>query len=424
MQKNIVRYDMLAKPKRQARYLTLLSWIIAFPTVWLHHLKVNKVGMKGLKPPYILLCTHHAFIDFSVTTAAIFPHGANYVVAIDGFINREKLLRNVGCICKRKFTNDIVLVRQIEHSLKVNKTIAAIYPEARYSISGTTAILPDSLGKMCKAMKVPVVVLNMHGNHLSSPVWNLSKRKVRIAADMTQIVQAEEIGILSVDEINARIAKAFDYDEYRYLAESGQKITFMDRAKGLHRVLYQCPHCLTEHEMESDGNRLWCGHCGKAYEVDESMLLHGVDGDGKFARVPDWYEWERANVRKQLEEGNYRIEDDVIVDSLPNSKGFIRLGSARLTHDSSGFRIAGAFDGAPFLLAKEPLENYSIHIEYDYLGKGEDCFSLSTLQDTYYFYPMNLKNVVTKLHFAAEELFKIVNEKIPKKAVRNHAVGV
>jgi len=411
MQNNIVRFDMMAKPKKQPWYLKLLAWILAFPNVWSHRLKVVKVGMKGLKPPYILLCTHAAFIDFSVTTAAIFPHGANYVVAIDGFIKREQLLRNVGCICKRKFTNDIILVRQIEHSLKVHKTIAAIYPEARYSLCGTTAILPESLGKMCKVMKVPVVVLNMHGDHLSSPVWNLTKRKIRLRADMTQIVTAEEIKTISVADINARIEKAFRYDEYEYLLESKQEIRFKDRAKGLHRVLYQCPHCLTEHEMTSDGSRLWCGHCGKAYEMEPNGVLRGVDGDGRFTRVPDWYEWERANVRKEIEAGNYRFEDEVVVDSLPNSDGFIRLGTANLVHDPDGFHVSGTFDGVPFRFEKEPLANYSIHIEYDYLGGGADCISLSTLDDTYYFFPKNRKNVVTKLHFAAEELFKIVNRK-------------
>ncbi len=412
MPKNVPHYDMLVKPKKQAWYLTILSWILAFPTVWAHRLKVHKVGMKGLKPPYIMLCTHHAFIDFSVTTAAIFPHGANYVVAIDGFIKREKLLRDVGCICKRKFTNDIVLVRQIEHSLRVNKTIAAIYPEARYTLAGTTAILPDSLGKLCKLMKVPVVVLNMHGNHLSQPVWNLAKRKIRLAADMTQIVTAAEIKTISVAELNARIGKAFDYDEYRYLRETNQQLRFPNRAKGLDHVLYQCPHCQTEYEMASDGNRIWCKHCGKTYEMDYSGTLKAVEGVTEFAYVPDWYEWERSNVKHEIESGTYHFEDDVAVDSLPNSDGYIRLGEAHLVHDINGFRLEGTFDGEPFVLIKDPLSLYSVHIEYDYLGKGADCVDLSTLEDTYYLYPLHAKHVVTKIHFATEEIYKIENRRI------------
>ena len=402
------RFDMLAKPKKQAWYLKPLAWAIALPTAWAHGLKVNKVNMAGLKPPYILLCTHHSFIDFSVTTAAIFPHSANYVVAIDGFIKRESLLRNVGCICKRKFTNDIVLVRQIEHSLKVNKTICAIYPEARYCIDGTTSLLPESLGKMCKVMKHPIVVLNMHGDHLQQPVWNLTKRKIKLMADMTQIVTAAEIGSLTVAEINDRIQKAFEYDEYRYLKESGQRLVTPKRAEGLHRVLYQCPHCLTESQMDSQGDRLICGHCGKTWIMSDQGDLNALEGQTEFVRIKDWYEWERANVRKQIEDGTYRFEDDVHVDSLPNAKGYIRLGTGKLIHDLNGYHLSGTFDGEEFRLEKEPLSLYSLHIEYDYLGKGADCIDLSTLEDTYYLYPVHEKNVVTKLHFATEELFKVV----------------
>jgi len=408
--KNAPRFDMLMKPKKQPWYLTLLAWLIAFPTVWGHRLKVNKVNMKGLKPPYILMCTHHAFVDFSVTTAAIFPHRANYIVAIDGFIKREGLLRAVGAICKRKFTNDILLVRQIQHGLKVHKNIVAIYPEARYTLAGTTAILPDSLGKLCKLMKVPVVVLNMHGDYLSQPVWNLSQRKVKLLADMTQIVTQAEIETLSATEINNRLVKAFEYDEYKYQIESNQKITFKDRAKGLHHVLYQCPHCLTEHEMDSSENRLWCNHCHKTYEMDEMGSLKAVEGVTEFSHIPDWYEWEREQVKQQVLQGAYYFEDDVLVDSLPNADGYIRLGTGKLIHDINGFKLSGNFDGDEFLLEKDPLSMYSAHIEYNYLGTKGDCIDLSTLDDTYYLYPINKNNVVTKLHFATEEIYKIVNQ--------------
>ncbi len=404
---NEVRFDMLAKPKKQKWYLKPVAWLIAYPTIWKHHLKVNKVNMKGLKNPYILLCTHHAFVDFSVTTAAIFPHSANYVVAIDGFIGRESLLRNVGSICKRKFTNDTLLVKHIRHSLHVNKYICAIYPEARYSLVGTTAIIPDSLAKLCKLMKVPVVVLNMHGDYLSQPVWNLTQRKVRLTADMTQIVTQEEILSLSSKEINDRIKKAFVYDEYKYQLENNLKIDFKDRAKGLHKVLYICPNCKAESSMTSDKDILKCEHCHKEYRMDELGQLHAVEGETEFSHIPDWYEFEREIVRKQIENNEYYFEDDVYVDSLPNSKGYIRLGIGTLIHDMNGFHLHGVFDGEEFQLDKDPISLYSLHIEYDYLGKGMDCIDLSTLDDTYYIYPIHKQNVVTKLHFATEELYKI-----------------
>lgn len=409
----IERFDFEKLPKKERIYLTPLAYLLSFPTVWRRRLKVTKVNMKGLKPPYILLCTHHAFLDFKVTTAAIFPKRANYIVAIDGFINREWLLRNVGAIGKRKFTNDTKLVKQIKYSLEELKNIVAIYPEARYSLIGTTAILPSSLGKMVRLLKRPVVVLNMHGNYLSQPVWNLNKRKNRLAADMTQIVTQSEIDALTVDEINARINDAFQYDEYQWQKDNNIKITYKNRAKNLHKVLYQCPSCLTEHEMDSDKDLIWCNHCNKTYQMDVYGQLKALKGITEFPHIPDWYEFIRTQVRQQIENGTYRIEDDVIVESLPNSKGFIPLGKGHFVHDLNGFNLT-IYTADPINLVKEPLSLYSLHIEYDYFSKG-DCFDLSTLTDTYYIYPQNLKDVVTKLHFAVEELYKINKEKIKKQ---------
>jgi len=406
----IERFDFEKLPKKERIYLTPIAYLLSFPSVWRRRLKVTKVNMKGLKPPYILLCTHHAFLDFKVTTAAIFPKRANYIVAIDGFINREWLLRNVGAIGKRKFTNDTKLVKQIKYSLEELKNIVAIYPEARYSLIGTTAILPTSLGKMVKLLKRPVVVLNMHGNYLSQPVWNLNKRKNRLAADMTQIVTQSEIDALTVDEINDRIIDAFQYDEYQWQKDNNIRITYKNRAKNLHKVLYQCPHCLTEHEMASDKDLIWCNHCKKTYQMDVYGQLKALEGTTEFPHIPDWYEFIRTQVRKQIEDGSYRIEDDVMVESLPNSKGFIPLGKGHFVHDLNGFQLT-INTAEPIHLVKEPLSLYALHIEYDYMSKG-DCFDLSTLTDTYYIYPQNLNDVVTKLHFATEELYKINKEKV------------
>ena len=294
------------------------------------------------------------------------------------------------------------------------KNIVAIYPEARYSLIGTTAILPDSLGKIVKLMKHPVAVLNMHGNYLSEPVWNLKPRKVRIAADMTQIITKDEIENLSVPDINQRINDAFIYDEYQWQFDNKVKIDFKGRAENIHKVLYQCPHCLMEHEMDSKGHQIWCNHCHKTYEMDVYGKLKATEGETEFSHIPDWYEFERSQVRKQIEEGKYHFEDDVLIESLPNAKGYIPLGEGHLIHSHSGFVLTGQEIDKPLHLVKEPLSLYSLHIEYDYMKKG-DCIDLSTFDDTYYIYPKNKKNVVTKLHFAVEEIYKIEKEKIKIK---------
>lgn len=405
------RYEIEKKPVKEKFYLTPLAWLLSFPTVWYRRLKVHKKGIKGLKPPYILLCTHHAFIDFKVTTKAIFPHRANYIVAIDGFIKREWLLRNVGAINKRKFTNDTVLFRHIKYALEKLKNIVAIYPEARYSLIGTNAILPDSLGKMIKVLKKPVVVLNMHGNYLTQPVWNLKMRYVPLEADMTKILDVSDINELSVEDINQKINDAFIYDEYKWQFENRIKIDDKHRAKNIHKVLYQCPQCKTEHEMNSNLNKIWCKNCNHTYEMDFYGKIKAIDGKTEFDHIPDWYEWQRQEVRKQIDNKTYFFEDDVIVETLPNTKGFVKLGQGKLVHDIDGFRMLLDNDTYHIDLKKEPLSMYGCHIEYDYMGKG-DCIDLSTLNDTFYIYPMNKKNIVTKISLATEEIYKVKKEQI------------
>lgn len=405
------RFDMKRKPFRQLTILRPVTWLISYPNVWMRRLKINRVGTEAIKPPFLLLCTHHAFIDFMVTTAAIFPYRANYVVAIDGFIGREWLLRLVGGICKRKFTTDLQLIRQIKEVLHTNGDVLALYPEARYTHVGTTAVLPDSLGKMAKLAKVPVVMLNMHGNYLNSPAWNLRKRKVPLEADYSLILTGEELAHLSVDAINERIRGAFEYDEYRYQLEQGIKITVPWRAEGLEKPLYQCAHCKSEYTMYSKGATIGCSACSKVWQIDELGRLAAIakaddeeDLVTEYSHIPDWYEFQRAQVRAQVAEGRYHLQVEAHVEALPNARGYISLGMATLTHSMEGFTLQGTFDGTPFLLVKPALSMYSCHIEWEYKGKG-DCIDLSTLDDTYYIYPKSKNSSVTKIALATEELF-------------------
>ena len=186
---NVPRFDMKKPPMRM--HLRPLIMALCLPALISHKNKLTKTNMEGIKPPYLLLCNHNAFMDFKVASKATFPHRVNYVVAIDGFIGREWLLRFIGCICKRKFTSDVTLIRQLRRVIN-NGDIAAIYPEARYSLCGTTAVLPESLGQLAKMLKVPVVTLICHGHHVNSPFWNLHDRGVKpTEAELTLIYTPE-----------------------------------------------------------------------------------------------------------------------------------------------------------------------------------------------------------------------------------------
>ncbi len=403
------------KRYKTAKYPIRQPWIIAWLISILSKImlsgkkyKIEKVNMDGLKGPYMLLSNHMYFIDFELTAVGLFGQRVNNVVSIDGYYRRPFLLELIGAICTRKFTMDLHLIKSINRCLK-RGDILSMYPEARYSPCGITSYIPDSLGKLIKMNKVPVVAVVHHGNYLHSPFWNFRrKRKVPLKTVMTQILTAEDVKTMSPDEITAAVRKALEYDDYRYQKENGILITEPFRAEGLHKVLYQCPHCKVESKMASKGTEIFCRECGKRWNLNEDGTLSAVNGETEFSHIPDWFRWERTEVEKQIQNGEYSFSDEVDVYSLPRCWRFEKLGKATLTHDiDSGFTLRGNYNGKDYFINRSPMQTNSLHIEYDYCYiKPFDCVDISTENDSFYCYPQTHENIVTKLAFATEILYQ------------------
>ena len=405
-------YNTAKYPIRQPIFFVWLIWILCKIVLIGKKYKVEKINMEGLKPPYILLSNHMYFIDFELAAMGTFPHRVNNVVHLDGYYRRPWLMELIGAIGTRKFTNDMHLIKSINKVLK-RGDILSMYPEARYSPCGVTSFLPDSLGKLIKMNKVPVVVTIHRGNHLNSPFWNFrKKRRVPFHTTMTQILTAEQVKEMSVDEINAAVKKAFEYDDYRYQKENGILITEKYRAEGMHKILYQCPNCMTESKMSSKGTEIFCTECGKRWNLNEDGTLSALTGKTEFSHVPDWFEWERTQVREQIRRGEYSFSDDVEIYSQPRCWKFEYLGDGKLTHDvKEGFIVEGFYRGEKYHIQRKPIQTNSLHIEYDYCYlKPLDCVDISTENDSFYCYPKK-ENVVTKLAFATEEIYQMTLEK-------------
>lgn len=410
---DVKRFDMQKDPVPVKWFLRPVVWLLCFPVFLLHRSKIHRIAMKHVKPPYLLLCNHNAFYDFMVATVANFPHQPYYVVAVDGFIGREGIMRWIGCIGKRKFTNDLSLIRHIRQVLDRGK-IATLYAEARYSLCGTNAVLPESLGKLVKLCKVPVVTLITHGHHIDAPFWqgsNPKSKMLKTEAEFKQLLTAEQVKEMSVEEINRIINEAYVYDDFAWQKQNRIKVTAKDRARALHKVLYKCPHCGTEYRMDSHGTILECKHCGHKWEMSEYGELKALEGETYYSHIPDWYEWERACVRKEVEDGTYKLDVTCKINSLPNSKGFVNVGDGRLVHDMEGFHLTSTYEGHDWKLEIPAKSLYSVHIEYNYIGEHRDCVDLNTLRDTYYCFPYGEDFAVTKVALATEELYNHWNKK-------------
>ena len=410
---NVKRLDMAAKPRRVSWWLRPVMWLASFPVTWLHRTRIERVNMEGVKRPYLLLCNHNAFYDFMVAIKATFPNHAYYIVAIDGFVGIGGLLSwlmaRVGCIPKRKFTSDTRLVRQLRE-VADKKKIVAFYPEARYSLCGTNAVLPSSLGKLVKMLKLPVVTLITQGNHINSPFWHTGDRLIKTKATMKQILTADQVAEMDYNQIMEVIDREFYYDDFSWQRDNQIRMVKKNRAEGLHRVLYQCPHCGKEYRMASEGAELWCKECGHRWWMNEYGQLEAQEGEAYFPHIPDWYEWERQNVRKEVEAGTYGITVKADVRSLPNPRRFFEVGEATFTHDMNGFKLEGNWDGVDYNMTIPAKNRYSIHIEYDYRKWHRDCIDLSSLTDTMFVFPQGDDFSVTKMSLACEEIYKFLNK--------------
>lgn len=421
-------FDTRRIPPKQNLFFMPGIWLICWLLTRSSKLRINKVNMKGLKPPFFVLGTHHAFMDFIVSPLALFPYRANYISELEGFENYgEWLYRQVGCLGTRKFVSDIMLIKNIKRVI-ARKGILVLYPEARYANVGTNSKLPDSVGKLAKDLDVPLVMLQMRGNYLQSPIWNLTKRKeVLLDATITQIYTREQLREASADEVNTKIAEFMEYDEYAYQYETKMAITYEKRAEGIELALYKCPECGAEFRMKTQGAEIFCENCGSRRYMTEYGRMVRIEGssengtknytEDEFSHIPDWYEWQREEVNKEIERGEYSLDTRVHIEALPNAVNFIDLGEGRLIHDENGYKLTFTDYGESEekTLSFEPLTMLSVHTEYNYRDTKGPCITLSTLDNTYFLYPLEEGFNPTKIQFATEYLYERAKERLKQK---------
>ena len=96
-----------------------------------------------------------------------------------------------------------------------------------------------------------------------------------------------------------------------------------------------------EGELTGKGTGLTCRHCGRHWELTPIGDLAASEGETEFAHIPDWYRWEREQVRRELADGTYRLDIDVDIAMMVDFKAIYKVGQGRLTHDREGFTLTG-----------------------------------------------------------------------------------
>ncbi len=354
--------------------------------------------------PCLILMNHSSFIDLEIVSKIFYPKPYGIVCTSDGFVGKVGLMRNLGCIPTKKFISDMGLIKDMDYMLNERKTSVLMYPEASYTFDGCATPLPRHLGLLLKKLGVPVISIHTEGAFARDPLYNcLQKRKVTVFAKVKGLLTPEEIGEKSVEELDGILDKEFTFDNFRWQKENKVLIDETFRADGLHRILYKCPHCGTENEMEGKGVTLTCHHCGKSWALGVYGELSASGAVTEFSHIPDWYAWEREQVREELENGSYSLEADVSIGVLADYKALYLVGDGHLSHSDKGFVLDGC-DGA-LHYEQNPLASYSLYSDYFWYERS-DVICIGDQKRLYYCFPKG--NIpVAKTRMAAEELYKL-----------------
>ncbi len=393
------------KPKKPSKVLAAVARTALRGELKKVGFTCEKIDMdKAGKGPWMILMNHCSFTDLSIAFEVLKDRPFSIVCTSDALVGKEWLMRTLGSIPTRKFVSDMSLISDIDHALNVNKASVLMYPEAGYSLDGTATKIPSRIGILLKKLKHPVVMITTYGAFSRDPLYNnLQKRDVKVSCTMKCLFTPEELENTKVRQIDAVINEAFSLDYFKWQQDSGVKITEPWRADGLNRILYKCPHCMTEGKTVGKGISLKCSECGAEYELDTSGRLKGINVEPAFTHIPDWFAWEREQVREEIQNGTYALDVPCDIAILKDSKALYMVGTGRLHHGVSGFVLDGCEGKLHY--EQSPAASYSVNSDYFWYEIG-DIVSIGTNDCLYYCFPKE-GDIVAKTRLAAEELYKL-----------------
>ena len=363
------------------------------------------IGMEklGVHEPCLILMNHSCFTDLLIAQTVFARRPMNIVCTSDGFVGKNWLMRHLGCIPTNKFVTDFVLVRNMKYALETLGTSILMYPEASYSFDGTATPLPATLGKCLKLFGVPVIMVRTYGAFARDPLYNnLQKRKVNISADIKYLLSPADIKNKSIDELNEILRQEFTFDNWKWQLDNKIKITEPFRADYLNRVLYKCRSCGCEGKMTGRGTTLTCGNCNTQWTLREDGQLEQNETK-QLSAVPDWFHWEREQVRSEITAGTYSLDTPVEIYMLVNTKAIYHVGQGKLIHNNNGFVLDGC-DGK-LHYEQGPHASYSLYSDYYWYEIG-DMICIGDMKTLYYCFPKQSGDIVAKARIATEELYK------------------
>ncbi len=370
----------------------------------------KEADIRDCKGPCFLIYNHQSRIDYVWITRCCYPRPLNFVVGYNEFFRSHLafILRLLHAIPKKNFTLDLPSMRAMDSIIKQNGVVC-FSPEGMSSISGHNQPVVEGTGRFIKKYGIPVYIIKNKGAFLTNTKVCLDERKGLVDSTISLLFTPDELKKMSADEIQSKMNEALWQDDYEWNKE--ERIKYDSKGRICHHLsdlLYRCPRCGSEFEMESDGDHIVCKHCGNGAKMNDYYDFEPYSSDCVIPSSPSrWVDEERKAVYQTIKnDPTYSFATKVKVGELSkehyikNQKTSEICGEGEITIDHTGLSFSGFKHGSP----------WNFHLSwYDLptLGMPVDVTYFSFYVDSEYYDFIPSPNTTGKVLLLVEEMGRL-----------------
>ena len=257
-----------------------------------YHARVERFKQEG-KRNWLIVSNHQT--DFDQFIVGLAFHQPVYYVAMEDVFSNGWLSRLIEWLVApipiMKAATDIKAIRTCMQVAKEGGSIA-LFPEGNRTYSGKNCYIKPSVASLAKHLGLPIAVFHIEGGYGVKPRWADNTRKGPLKAGVVRIIEPEEYGSMSKEELYDLLCGALDVDE----TKNPHRYESKRPAEHLERALYVCPHCgITT--LKTDHDLVTCTRCGLRYRLGTDGRFTAENGTPAFGTVADWYAHQEAFIR-------------------------------------------------------------------------------------------------------------------------------
>lgn len=301
----------------QVIFYYTLKPIFAIYFFLFHNLHFKRNGWKIPKGPVLFISNHHSNFDGFYLNIMFYWRIIHFVVNEELFITKTTSFVSgflLGEIKRGVTSTDVGFIREVKQYVQDGRSIG-LFPEGDIHFFGETLPLETSLAKLAKLLRIPVVSLQVHGAHLRAPRCGNLAHRGKIVYEITDVIQAEEVRSLAVDQLFDRMVKGIQVHENNYQHKVMTKMIGGKRAEWMELGLFLCPQCHQFETFRSKGNRFKCQHCGVEVFVNSYGFFeqkNSISSSKAYTIFDDcsqWNDWQLGELKNHLNQ----IEGDDII---------------------------------------------------------------------------------------------------------------